>query len=241
MPADPGPRRFETTHWSLVIKAGDIASPGAAAALATLCETYWFPVYAFVRRSGRSPEDAQDLTQGFFTRVLEKNYFKDARQERGRFRAFLLTSVRHFLANQRDWDRATKRGGGQPHLSLEFDDGERRYQIEPVENETPEHIYERRWAMAALDLGMRRLAATYEGEARQKLYEKLRPFLTGEDPQSYASIARELDMTEGALRVAAHRLRQQFAACLREVIAETVDGPGDVADELRHLMTVVSR
>jgi RNA polymerase sigma-70 factor (ECF subfamily) len=240
MSAD-GPRRFETTHWSLIIRAGDAQAPDAAAALATLCETYWYPVYAFVRRSGRSVEDAQDLTQAFFTKVLEKNYFKDARQDRGRFRSFLLASVRHFLSNQRDFDRAGKRGGGQVPLSLEFDDGERTYQIDPADDATPESVYERRWALAALDAGMRRVSMKYEGEPRRRLFEHLKPFLTGADPQSYADLSARLDMTEGALRVATHRLRQQFAASLREVIAETVETPDEVSDELRHLMTVVSR
>jgi RNA polymerase sigma-70 factor (ECF subfamily) len=236
------PRQFATTHWSLIIRAGDAGSPDAALALAALCETYWYPVYAFVRRSGCSVEDAQDVTQAFFAKFLEKNYFKDAKRERGRFRSFLLTSVRHFLANERDANRAQKRGGGQMHVSLEFDDGERKYQIEPADAETPEHIYERRWALAALDAGMRRLAAKYDSDdARRLLFQKLRPFLTGVNPESYAELSAHLGMTDGALRVATHRLRQQFASSLREVIAETVEGPDDVADELRHLMTVVSR
>ena len=236
-----GPRRFETTHWSLIIRAGNAGAPDAAAALSTLCETYWYPVYAFIRRSGRSVEDSQDLTQAFFAKVLEKNYFKDARQDRGRFRSFLLASVRHFLSNQRDFDRADKRGGGQALLSLEFDDGERKYQIEPEDDATPETVYERRWALAALEAGMRRLAAKYDSETRRRLFDKLRPFLTGADPQSYTELSADLDMTEGALRVATHRLRQQFAASLREVIGETVDTADEVSDELRHLMAVVSR
>src|SRR5215813_13938152 len=138
--------KFSTTRWSLVLAVRDGQSPDASAALSTLCETYWYPVYAFIRRSGESTDEARDLTQAFFTRVLEKDYFSQARQERGRFRSFLLTSVRHFLANQADWDRAHKRGGAIPHLSLEFDNGERTYQIEPVEHATPESLYERRWA-----------------------------------------------------------------------------------------------
>jgi RNA polymerase sigma-70 factor (ECF subfamily) len=235
------PRRFTTTRWSLVVAAGDAASPDAESALAALCEAYWFPVYAFIRRSGSSQDAARDLTQAFFTRVLEKNYFKDAREDRGRFRSFLLTSVRHFLSNQRDWDRAAKRGGGQPLLSIEVDDGERQYQREPVEHETPEHVYERRWAMTVLAAALNRVATRYQQGDKPKLFARLKPFLTGEEPESYAALSAELGMTDGALRVAVHRLRKQFVACLRDAIAETVTAPEDVEEELRHLLAVVSR
>jgi DNA-directed RNA polymerase specialized sigma24 family protein len=160
-------RRFATTHWSVVLAAADSGSPRAPAALADLCETYWYPVYSFVRRSGHTAEDARDLTQAFFARLLEKGWLEDARPDRGRFRAFLLTALRHFLSNERDWRNAAKRGGGKPLLSLEFDDGERRYQVEPVDGVTPEHIYERRWARAALDVAMRRLKGQHEAESRR--------------------------------------------------------------------------
>jgi len=236
-----GQRRFATTRWSLVVAAGDSRSPDARAALATLCETYWFPVYAFIRRSGRSHDDARDLTQAFFTRVLEKNYFKDAKAERGRFRSFLLSSVRHFLSNQLDWDHAQKRGGDQVHISIDADDGERQYQHEPVEDDTPERIYERRWALAALGAAMTRLASRYEPGSRRDLFERLKPFLTGDEPESYGALAAELSVSEGSLRVAVHRLRRQFATVLREAIAETVEADGDVDEELRHLLAVVSR
>jgi RNA polymerase sigma-70 factor (ECF subfamily) len=235
------PHRFATTRWSLVLAVRDPASPDAAAALATLCETYWYPVYAFIRRTGKSTDEARDLTQAFFTRVLEKDYFSQARQERGRFRSFLLTSVRHFLANQADWDRAHKRGGAIPHLSLEFDNGERTYQIEPVEHVTPESLYERRWALAVIDAARARVREKYESGGRGALFTSLSPFLTGEDPGSYADLAASVGSTEGALRVAVHRLRQQFAAALREVIAETVDEAGEVEAELRHLMAAVEK
>jgi RNA polymerase sigma-70 factor (ECF subfamily) len=236
-----GPRRFATTRWSLVVAAGDSRSPDASSALATLCETYWFPVYAFIRRSGRSHDDARDLTQAFFARVLEKNYFKDAKAERGRFRSFLLSSVRHFLSNQLDWDRAQKRGGDQLHISIDADDGDQQYQHEPVEDETPERIYERRWALAAMGAAMTRLAARYEPGSRRELFERLKPFLTGDEPESYAALGAELGVSEGSLRVAVHRLRRQFATVLREAIAETVEAAGDVDEELRHLLAVVSR
>jgi DNA-directed RNA polymerase specialized sigma24 family protein len=241
MPDAPDRHRFATTRWSLVLALRDRSAPDAAAALATLCETYWYPVYAFIRRTGKSTDDARDLTQAFFTRVIEKDYFSQARQERGRFRSFLLTSVRHFLSNQQDWDRAEKRGGRTPHLSLEFDSGERMYQIEPVEHTTPESLYERRWALAVLDNAMAQVRAKYEGSGRGDLFLHLQPFLTGDDPGSYADLAAKVGSTEGALRVAVHRMRQQFGAALREAIAETVEDPGEVEAELRHLLATVSK
>ncbi len=233
-------QRFATTHWTLVIAAGNAASPDAERALASLCETYWFPVYAFVRRGGRDPDAAKDLTQAFFTRVLEKHYFAEARQDRGKFRSFLLTSVAHFLANQHDRDRAEKRGGGQHLLPLEFDDGERTFLREPVDAATPERLYERRWALAVIDAAMQRVRRKYEKTERAELFSRLQPSLTGEEPSSYAELAAELTSTEGALRVAVHRLRRQFASSLREVVAETVQRPEDVEGELRHLLTAVS-
>jgi RNA polymerase sigma-70 factor (ECF subfamily) len=236
----PSPR-FATTRWSLVLAVRDAQSPDAAAALATLCETYWYPVYAFIRRTGLSVDEAKDLTQAFFARVLEKDYFGQARQERGRFRSFLLSSVRHFLANQRDWEQAQKRGGAVPHLSLEFDDGERTYQIEPVDRDTPEVLYERRWALASIDSALARVRVKYEHAGKAELFARLRPFLTGDEPGSYAELATALRVTEGSLRVAVHRMRQQFAAMLREIIADTVAGPDEVDEELRELMKAVSK
>jgi DNA-directed RNA polymerase specialized sigma24 family protein len=241
MTLEAGRRRFATTRWSLVIAAGDSGSPDATSALATLCETYWFPVYAFIRRSGRMQDDARDLTQGFFAQALEKNAFSKARQERGRFRSFLLTSVRHFLANQHDRDMAAKRGGGRGPLPLDFDDGERRYQNEPVDDETPEHVYERRWALTVLAQAVDRVGVKFERGGRHQQFSRLRPFLTGDEPHSYASLAADLGVSEGALRVAVHRLRQQFATSLRDAIAETVTTPEDIDEELRYLMTVIGR
>ena len=241
MALEPNQRRFATTRWTLVLATRQPGSPEAASAFAALCETYWFPVYAFIRRSGRSSDDARDLTQAFFTRVLEKNYFRDAEQARGRFRTFLLASVRHFLANERDAEMALKRGGGFAHVPIEVETEERRFHREPSEDLTPERLYERRWALAAIDAAMTRLAARYEGSARRRMFEELRPLLTGDEPASYATLSNRLGATEGALRVAVHRLRRQFASSLREVIAETVDDQQAVDDELRYLMAIVSR
>lgn len=241
MPIERNQRKFVTTRWSLVVKTRHRDSPEALSALETLCETYWFPVYSFIRRKGKSSDDARDLTQAFFTRVLEKNYFRDAEQSRGRFRTFLLASVRHFLANERDAELARKRGGGFTHVPIEFETEERRFHHEPREGDTPESLYERRWALAALDAAMKHLAERYRTNARRQLFEELRPLLTGDEPASYAVLSAKLGATEGALRVAVHRMRRHFAESLREVIAETVDNPHAVDDELRYLMAIVSR
>jgi RNA polymerase sigma factor (sigma-70 family) len=228
-------RRFYTTRWSLVIAASDPHSSSAETALAELCQAYWYPVYSFIRRSGHCADDARDLTQAFFARVLEKGYLRDARQERGRFRSFLLASVRHFLANERDFRTTLKRGGGALHLSLEF---ERRY--EPADDLTPERLYERQWALHVLEQAMQTLEARYADRKKHVLFDRLKPLLGG-DSIPHAELAALLGMTEGALRVAVHRLRQQFGAVLRQTIAETVDAPEEVDSELRYLLDIVKR
>jgi RNA polymerase sigma factor (sigma-70 family) len=234
--------RFTTTRWTLVLTAGDRTSADSQASLATLCESYWYPVYAFVRRSGRDSDTARDLTQAFFMRVLEKDVLKEARRERGRFRSFLLASLRHFLANEYDREQAVKRGGRATHLSLEFDDGERRYQLEPADTATPEHLYERRWALDVIDRAMQRLEARHAQTARQALFERLKPFLRGdEESQSSRELSAALGLSDGALRVALHRFRRQFADALRDTIADTVEHETEIDDELRHLLTVVQR
>jgi RNA polymerase sigma-70 factor (ECF subfamily) len=241
MPGGPDRRRLATTQWSLILAAAGPASPQSERAFAALCDIYWFPVYAFIRRKGRSVDDAQDLTQAFFARVLEKGYFKQARQDRGRFRSFLLTAVRHFLANERDAAHAAKRGGRAPHVPLELDDGERRYLLEPVDGLTPEHVYERRWALTVMNHAMDRLAARYTEPERRDAFAVLRPLLDGGDPGAYAAAAAALDVTEGALRVGLFRLRKSYAALLREVVAETVEHEHDVDRELQHLLEIVRR
>lgn len=240
MPAERGRHRFATTHWSQVVAASGV-SPAADAALAELCEAYWYPVYAFVRRSGHSVDDACDLTQGFFTRVVEKRYLKDARPERGRFRSFLLAAFRHFLSNERDWHMTLRRGGRQPHVPLDVGTGEHRYQLEPADGLTPEFVYERRWALTVLDKAMARLSLKYEQTGRRDLFASLTPHLVSDEPASYRELAETLDVSEGSLRVAVHRLRKEYRATLRETIAETVERDDDVDDELRYLLTVVGR
>jgi len=223
-----------------VVAASDAGSADGRSALEALCETYWTPVNAFIRRTGRSGDDADDLTQAFFAKLLEKNYVGDARRERGRFRSFLLTSVRNFLANEHDHAQTLKRGGRLTHVSIEAEREEPHYRHEPVDQETPEDLYERQWALTVLDAARTRLALKHEGDERHQVFEQLMPFLTGDEPASYSVLAGDLGMSQGALRVAVHRLRQQYGDCLRELIAETVVNPDDVADELRHLMTLLS-
>jgi RNA polymerase sigma-70 factor (ECF subfamily) len=242
MPPHAGRHRFATTRWSLVLAAAGSASAEGRAAFGMLCETYWLPVYDFIRCTGRSADDARDLTQAFFARVLEKNDFRTARSERGRFRSFLLTAVRHFIANQAEHDRAAKRGGGQVHLPIGSSprDDPQRF-VDPPCGETPESIYERRWALAALNAAMARLRSEYERDGRQRLFETLQVFLTDDDGASSAACAKALGVADGSIRVALHRMRRRFGQCLRETLAETVSDPADVDDELEFLLQVISR
>ena len=241
MSPDSERRRIGTTRWSVVLAADGSDSPRARAALETLCETYWYPVYAFVRRADYSSEDARDLTQEFFSRVLEKGYLGTARPERGRFRSFLLASLRHFLSNERDRRNAIKRGGGKPVFPLEFDDGECRWQIEPADDSTPDRLYERRWATTVLEVTMRRLEESQARAGRQVVFNQLKGYVFGDEVAGkYEGLATELGMTEGALRVVVHRLRRQFGAMLRQTIAETVERDDEVDQELRYLLEIVS-
>jgi RNA polymerase sigma factor (sigma-70 family) len=233
--------RFATTRWSLVIATRNSGSSDAAAALATLCQAYWYPVYAFIRRSGRTEDAARDLTQAFFARMLEKNYLHHADRTRGRFRTYLLTSVKHFVANEYHAEHALKRGGDAVHLSLETGDEEHRFAYEPPDVDSPDRVYERRWAYAVLDQAMARLATHYAHTGREEWFSRLRPTITGDNIGSQSELAAELSLTDSALRVAIHRLRKRYADTLREVIADTVDDPASVEDELRHLTAVVSR
>ncbi len=232
--------RFQPTRWTLVIGS---AGEGEAAkqALAELCEIYWAPAYAFVRRSGYSAEDARDRTQGFFACVLERGFFAEARREKGHFRSYLLGCLRHFLSNARDREQALKRGGRQPHVSLDLEAGERMYQLEPVDDLTPERIYERRWTMAVLEQAMIRVKRKYEDSGRGPLFARLKGALTADEGISYQELAAALRTSEGALRVAVHRLRKDFGAALRETIAETVDRPSEVDDELKYLLEIAGR
>jgi RNA polymerase sigma-70 factor (ECF subfamily) len=231
---------FVTTHWSLVLAAGKGASPDAQAALASLCQTYWYPLYAYVRRQGHQPDDAQDLTQEFFARLLEKHYLQSADPERGRFRSFLLTAFKRFLSKERERARSKRRGGGMKLLPLDFEAGERRYSLEPAHDATAEKIYEQRWALTLLDRVFARLRDEFDQAGKQRVFNYLKVYLTGgTGTPSYQEAAVELGMTEGAVRVAAHRLRRRYRDLVREEIAQTVAGPEDVDEELRHLFAAL--
>lgn len=211
-------------------------------ALALLCEAYWYPLYAFARRSGHDADAAQDLTQAFFTRLLEKHYVRDARPERGRFRSFLLASFRHFLSNERDYHAAQKRGGGMRLLPLEMETAEGVYRREPPDPDTPETIYERRWALALLDRALQRLRAEQREAGHERSFDRVAGFLTGTgDDVSYAEVAAGLGTTEAAFKVTVHRMRRRFGAVLRLEIGETLADPNDVDDELRHLLAVLQK
>ena len=232
---------FVTTHWSVVLSARQRDSPQSAAALETLCRTYWYPLYAYVRRQGHSPPDAQDLTQEFFARLLQKDYLKAAAREKGRFRTFLLVALKRFLANEWDRVRAQKRGGGVLPLSLDTELAEERYRIEPVEGATADRIYERRWALTLLDRTMTRLREEFTGAGKAEEFKRLKACLTAERGDiSYAEIAGALGQSEGTVRVAVHRLRKRFREVFREEIAQTVSSVEDIDEEVRYLMGVLA-
>ena len=227
---------FASTRWSIVLAAGQPSAPDARDALATLCQDYWYPLYAYVRRRVRDPNQAQDVIQEFFGRLLEKNLLVVADPKRGRFRSFLLTSLRHFLADQWDKTQAQKRGGGGELLSLDFETGESRYTLHPVDEMTPERLYDRQWAITLLDHVSLHLRQEYARAGKAEHFDQLRVFLAGRSPDhSYANAARQLNMSEGAAMVAAHRLRRRYRDLLRAEIAKTVSGPDDVDDEIRNL------
>jgi RNA polymerase sigma-70 factor (ECF subfamily) len=218
-------------------------SPHARVALAQLCGTYWKPLYAFIRRSGCSTEESQDLTQEFFARLLEKNYLQTADRERGRFRSFLLGAVKHFLANQRKAARTQKRGGGEPLLSLDFSTAEAAYLLEPADLETPQRLFDRQWALVLLDQVMRQLESEFAGAGKVDQFAALRPFLSaGEDhAAAYRDVGVKLGLSEAAVKMAMHRLRKRFREALRAEIAQTVVGPEEINDELAELFAVLAK
>jgi RNA polymerase sigma-70 factor (ECF subfamily) len=225
----------------VVLSARDPASSLSERALEELCRAYWGPLYAYLRRQGRSPHDAQDLTQEFFVRLLHKNYLHAVDREKGRFRTFLLVALRRFLADESDRAHAQKRGGGVACLSLDAEAAEHRYGAEPVDTLTPERLYERHWALALLDRTMARLRQEFVASGEAEEFAILKTFLTAEKGAiSYTEVAPQLGLTEGALRVAAHRLRRRYRDLVREEIAHTVADPTEIEEEVRHLMAVLS-
>ena len=232
---------FVTTHWSLVVSAGRNDTPHARDALEKLCRSYWFPIYAFVRRQGHGPHDAQDLTQEFFARLLEKKQLAGADPARGRFRSFLLASLKHFLANEWDKANAQKRGGGQVLIPIDAATAETSCGFEPADNLTADIIFERRWALTLLEHVLGRLRAEYVRDGKENLFEQLKPTLTeASRTVAYSEIATRLGTTEGAVKVAVHRLRQRYRELLRAEIADTVANPGEVDDEIRNLFTALA-
>ncbi len=232
---------FQTTQWSLIVAAAQQLTPEAERALSELCRKYWLPLYAYVRRRVSDVHEAQDLTQEFFCRVLERNFFAAADPSRGRFRAFVLTSLRHFLANERDKARTRQRVHGQPAWSFDFVDGESRLSNLAVSQETPEREFDRQWAMTLLDQVLLRLRAEFREAGKETQFEQFKPFLAGgrDAGESYAAVAESLGMTPDAVKVAAHRLRQRYRELLRAEIAATVTDPDDVDDEIRDLFQVL--
>jgi len=225
----------------MVLAAAGRTSRDAQAALAKLCETYWYPLYAFVRRQGSDPHAAQDLTQAFFARLLEKDYLDSVDPSRGKFRSFLLACLKHFLSNERDRERAIKRGGGKAPISIDAAAAEDRYAHEPVDRLTPERFFERRWAMTLLDETLAALQAEHVAKGRGDLFDRLKVYLTGApDAAAYSAVATELGMTEAAVKKAVQRLRGRYRELLREQIAQTVATPAEVDEEVRELFAALA-
>jgi len=231
---------FATTHWSVVLTAGQAGSSQAAAALEKLCRAYWYPLYAYLRRDGWSEPDAQDLTQGFFAHLLEHQTLGRVSREKGRFRSFLLASLKYFVADQLAHAQRQKRGGDQHHFSLEALSAEERYRLEPKDSRTPDQLFERRWALELLDRVLARLRQEFSGSDRTALFEALQPFLAAkEGGETYAALAARFGRSEEAIKKTVQRMRRRYQELFREEIAQTVSTPQEVEDELRHLCEVM--
>jgi RNA polymerase sigma factor (sigma-70 family) len=231
---------FEATHWSVVVSAGRQESPQAHQALGKLCQTYWYPLYVFVRRQGQHPEDAKDLVQGFFAKVIEKNYVADAEREKGRFRSFLLLTLKRYMANEWDHANREKRGGGKEIISLDAQTTEMRFKTEPADEMSPEKAYERQWALTLLHQVLDRLSAELHAAGKGRVFEELKVFLNGEKGGSYVEVGARLGMSESAIKVAVHRLRLRYRELLKLEIANTVSGPDAIKDEINNLFAALS-
>jgi RNA polymerase sigma-70 factor (ECF subfamily) len=233
--------RFTATHWSVVLAARDGDSTRARAAMEALCRAYWYPLYAFVRRMGQSPHDAEDSVQGFFAVCLEKNYLAVAQKEKGRFRSFLLLALKRYLAKERDKSRARKRGGGQKPIALDSLTAEQRYAVEPAEHLSADKLFERRWALTLLEQVLSRLRDEQAAAGRLDAFEQLKEFLlAGGRGTPYQEVAARLGLNEGAVKVAVHRLRRRYRELLEEEIGNTVASPQEVEEERRYLLAVLS-
>ncbi len=232
---------FGTTLWTVVLAAGDPDHPGAAAALDRLCRTYWYPVYAYVRRKGRAPAEAEDLTQEFFSRLLRLGFPVGVRRDGGKFRSYLLRALDHFLVNEWRRDNAAKRGGGTTTFSLDGVDADARYRLEPADDATPESLYDRRWAATVLETVRERLRQEYGRQGKAELFAALEPCLTGSDGAlPYAELTVQLDLKPSALKMTVHRLRKRFGELLRDEIAQTVATPAEIDEEIRQLIAAAT-
>jgi len=239
-PHEPGKAWFTTTHWSVVLAARDQSMPQAEDALQQLCQSYWYPLYAFFRRQNSSPQDAEDLVQGFFQRLLKKNYLDSVDQTKGKFRSFLLASAKHYMADARKYATRQKRGGSKLTLSLDVSIAEDRYQHEPADSVTAETLFDLRWALTLLDEVMKQLEHEYERTEKQKLFTRLQPFLLGDSVnQTYREAGQSLKLTEGAVKVAVHRMRVRYQSLLREKVAQTVASREQVDEEIDHLIAIL--
>jgi RNA polymerase sigma-70 factor (ECF subfamily) len=232
---------FATTRWSVVVSAQQEDSVTSARALEGLCQTYWYPLYAFVRRQGCAPEEAADLTQGFFARLLEKDWLADVDRQKGRFRNFLMAAIKHYLSNERAKARAQKRGGGCRIVSMDIETAETRLRLEPVDTTTPDQLFERQWALTLLEEVLATLKQEYEHQNKAAVFAAIKGSLTGpRDRQPYATLAQQLDSTEGHVRVLVHRLRQRYRQLLREAVAGTVASDSEVDAEMEHLRRILT-
>ncbi len=232
--------QFTTTHWTVVLAAARSDPQKQAAALEQLCRAYWYPLYSYIRRRGNNPEEAQDLTQEFFARLLEKHWLAGVEKNGSRFRSFLLTALNGFLANEYDRATAAKRGGGRPVFSLDAEQAEHRYVLEPSTNETPERIFDRRWALTVLDQALARLRAETLATGRTRHFELMNPFLSREPAAGeYAGVAAELGVSAGAVAVSVHRLRQRYRELVRAEIADTVADPRQIDPEMDELFAAL--
>ncbi len=231
---------FHTTHWTVVLAARSREGVAAQEALASLCSTYWYPLYAFIRRQGSTPHEAEDLTQEFFFRFLQRHALESVQPAAGKFRSFLLVCLKNFLANERERSQAQRRGGGQPVISLDAAEAETRYSVEPVDRLTPEAVFERQWAFAVLEQTMTELRREYAGDEKRALFQDLQGFLpSGQGNVSRADLAAKRGVSVGAIDVAVHRLRQRFGVLLREQVAQTVSSEAEVEEEIRYLISVI--
>lgn len=238
----PSQARFATTHWSLVLAAGDKADSHCAAALQTLCQTYWYPLYAYVRHQGTGPQDAEDLVQAFFVFLLEKDRLSSLDQDKGKFRSFLLTALKHFRTDQWKRANAVKRGGGRTHLSLDMTEAEDRFLHEPVDTTTPERLFDMNWAVTLLNRVFEQLQQEQQGQGKGEQFDRLKFCLTGQRSTiPYAQLAEQLAVSESSLKVRIHRLRKRYRELLQQEIGHTVSVPEDVDEELRYLFQVLSQ